>query len=166
MENSTDTAKQWRAEVILLEPEIPQNTGSIGRTCAALGCHLHLIEPLGFSLEDKYRRRAGLDYWHLLKFTRHPNLESFFQNHQDGVYWFMSKKATRFYHEADFRFPGPVYLVFGKETVGLPESLLTQYPDRCLRIPIRKEARSLNLSNAVALTLFEAHRQNNFPGLL
>lgn len=161
-----NSLNRWRAGVVLVEPQIPQNTGSIARTCAVLGCALHLIEPLGFSLEDKYLKRAGLDYWHLLEVFTYPGLEDFFEKHPGGVYWYLSKKAGRGYHEVDFRSPGPVYFFFGKETWGLPESLLAQHPDQSLRIPMRKDARSLNLSNTVALVLYEAFRQNGFPGLV
>ena len=157
------TTAGFRAEVVLVEPEIPQNTGNIARTCAALGCSLHLIEPLGFSLEDKYLRRAGLDYWHLLDVTSYPNLEAFFKTNSSGTFYFLTKKAQRSYHEVEFR--GRVYFFFGKETWGLPETLLAEHRHHCLRIPMRQEARSLNLSNAVALVLYEAFRQNEFPGL-
>ncbi len=153
----------FSAEVVLVEPEIPQNTGSIARTCAALGCPLHLIEPLGFSLEDKYLKRAGLDYWHLLEVKRYPDIETFFDTNKGGRFFFMTKKAKRSYHEIAFH--GRMYFVFGKETMGLPDSLTAKHPDTCLRVPMRTEARSLNLSNTVALVLYEAYRQNGFPGL-
>ncbi|MCP5102701.1 MAG: tRNA (uridine(34)/cytosine(34)/5-carboxymethylaminomethyluridine(34)-2'-O)-methyltransferase TrmL [bacterium] len=155
---------KFSADVVLWEPEIPQNTGNIARTCAALGCRLHLIEPLGFSLEDRYLRRAGLDYWHMVEVNRYPDIETFFKTNSGGNYFFITKKGKRSFHEIEFR--GPMYFIFGKETFGLPEDLIAEHPDRCLRIPMRAEARSLNLSNAVALVLYEAHRQNNFPGLL
>lgn len=154
----------FNVEVVLVEPEIPQNTGNIVRTCAALGCGLHLIEPLGFSLEDRYLRRAGLDYWPHVEIKCYPNIAAFFNANREGRLFFFSKKAARSYHEARFR--GHVYLVFGKETAGLPEDLLASYPDDCFRIPMRSEARSLNLSNAAAIVLYEAFRQNGFPGLL
>jgi tRNA (cytidine/uridine-2'-O-)-methyltransferase len=147
----------FNANVVLVEPEIPQNTGNIARTCAALGCGLHLIEPLGFSLEDKYLRRAGLDYWHLLDVKCYPGIDSFFETHQEGRFFLFSKKARRSYYDADFH--GRMYLFFGKETMGLPVSLIEKYPGDCFRIPMRPEARSLNLSNAVAVALYEAYRQ-------
>jgi tRNA (cytidine/uridine-2'-O-)-methyltransferase len=153
----------FSAEVVLVEPEIPQNTGNIARTCAALGCPLHLIEPLGFSLEDRYLRRAGLDYWHLVEMTRYPNIDTFFDTNRDGTFYLLTKKGQRSYHEINFR--GNMYFIFGKETAGLPDTLLNKYPGNCLRIPMQAEARSLNLSNTVALVLYEAFRQNHFPGL-
>jgi tRNA (cytidine/uridine-2'-O-)-methyltransferase len=155
----------FSAEVVLFEPEIPQNTGSIARTCAALGCRLHLIEPLGFSLEDKYLRRAGLDYWHLVEVTCCPGIEAFFVDHRDGRFIFLTKKARRNFYDADLQGDMPMYFFFGKETMGLPSSLLAQYPDDCFRLPMRSQARSLNLSNAVAIVLYEAFRQNGFPKL-
>lgn len=153
-------------DVVLVEPEIPQNTGNIARTCMTMNCRLHLIEPLGFSLEDRYLKRAGMDYWHHVDVTRHPNLEAFFAAHPEGpncTYYFFSKKATTFCHQARFR--GETFLFFGKETWGLPEELQAQYPQQCLRIPMQPEARSLNLANSVAIAVYEAHRQNGFTGL-
>lgn len=155
----------FSAEVVLFEPEIPQNTGNIARTCAALGCRLHLIEPLGFSLEDKYLRRAGLDYWHLLEVTCYPNIDAFLVDHRDGRFFFLTKKAGRNFYDADLQGDMPMYFFFGKETMGLPSSLMSQYPESCFRLPMRSQARSLNLSNAAAIVLYEAFRQNNFPGL-
>jgi tRNA (cytidine/uridine-2'-O-)-methyltransferase len=155
----------FSVEVVLVEPEIPQNTGNIARTCAALGCRLHLIEPLGFSLEDKYLRRAGLDYWHLVEVICYPNIEAFFVDHRDGRFFFLTKKAERNFYDADLQGDMPMYFFFGKETMGLPLSLLAQYPDDCFRIPMRSQARSINLSNAAAIVLYEAFRQNNFPHL-
>lgn len=148
---------RFDADIVLVEPEIPQNTGNIARTCAALGCGLHLIEPLGFSLRDRHLRRAGLDYWHLLDVKCYPDIETFFDSHRGGRFFFFSKRAGRSYYEADLR--GRVYLFFGKESVGLPDSLIEQFPNDSFRIPIRPEARSLNLSNAVAVALYEAYRQ-------
>lgn len=156
----------FRAEVVLLEPEIPQNTGNIARTCAALGCPLHLIEPLGFSMEDKYLRRAGLDYWHLVEVKSYVNLEAFFAEHRGGRFIFLTKKAQQNFYDGDFKGHMPVYFFFGKETMGLPTTLLAQHPGSCFRIPMRSQARSLNLSNAVALVLYEVFRQNDFPRLL
>jgi tRNA (cytidine/uridine-2'-O-)-methyltransferase len=151
------------AEVVLFEPEIPQNTGNIARTCAALGCPLHLVEPLGFSLEDRYLRRAGLDYWSLVEVTCYPGFEAFLKANREGRFFFFSKKVKRPYHEAQFR--GHVYLIFGKETAGFPIDFISKRPADCYRIPMREDVRSLNLSNAAAIVLYEAFRQNGFPVL-
>ena len=150
--------------IVLVEPEIPANTGNIARTCAATGSTLHLIKPLGFDISDKAVKRAGLDYWHLVDVRVYENLEDFFQKTQAKDLWLMTTKAPRSYAEAAFS--PDCWLLFGKETKGLPEDLLEQYRDRCLRIPIREEARSLNLSNSVAVVVFEALRQQDFPHLL
>lgn len=149
--------------IVLVEPEIPQNTGNIARTCAATGCVLHLVEPLGFVIDDKKLKRAGLDYWHLLDIRTYPDLETFWEKNAGGTYYYLSTKAPRAYTEAVFR--DGDYLLFGKETRGLPESVLAEHPERCLRIPMREGARSLNLSNSVAVTVFEALRQTDFAGL-
>ena len=149
--------------IVLHQPEIPQNTGNIARTCAATGSVLHLIEPLGFELSDKYLKRAGLDYWHLMELHVHPDFDTMMREYPEAVYHFATTKAPRGYHEAVY---GPDdFLVFGCETRGLPESLLQRVYDRCIRIPMRAEARSLNLSNSVAIVLYEALRQQNFLGL-
>ena len=132
--------------IVLVEPEIPQNTGNIARTCAATGCVLHLVEPLGFAIDDKRMKRAGLDYWH-------PN----------GRYFYATTKAPHAYHAVEYR--DGDYLLFGKETRGLPESLLIEHPERCVRIPLREGARSRNLSNSVAVIVFEALRQTGFENL-
>ncbi len=150
--------------IVLVEPEIPQNTGNIARTCAATGAVLHLIEPLGFSLDDKSLKRAGLDYWHLLEVHRYTGIDQFFEKTPRGPYLYLTTKARRNHTEAAY--PDGVYLLFGKETRGLPEDLLKRDPDRCIRIPMIAGARSLNLSNAVAVCAFEALRQQGFPGLL
>ena len=149
--------------IVLVEPEIPQNCGNIARTCAATGCALHLIRPLGFDISEKAVRRAGLDYWHLVEVHDYENLADFFQRNQVHRLWCLSTKAPRSYVEADFH--DGDYLFFGKETKGLPEDFLESHRDSCVRIPMRSEARSLNLSNAVAITVFEALRQLDFPGL-
>lgn len=149
--------------IVLVNPEIPQNTGNIARTCAATGAVLHLVEPLGFSLSDKYLKRAGLDYWHLMTYRRYPNLEDFFRQNEGARMHFASTKAPRGHHEATYR--DGDFLVFGCETRGLPENLLERVYDRCVRIPMRPEARSLNLSNSVAIVLYEALRQTDFAGL-
>lgn len=150
-------------QIVLVNPEIPQNTGNIARTCAATGAELHLIEPLGFSLSDKYLKRAGLDYWGLMTYHVYPNLEDFLQKHPGARMHFASTKAPRSYCEAQYQ--DGDFLVFGCETRGLPENLLEKVYDRCVRIPMRKEARSLNLSNSVAIVLYEALRQLDFPNL-
>ena len=149
--------------IVLFEPEIPQNTGNIARTCAVTGTRLHLIEPLGFDISDKAVKRAGLDYWHLVDVRVYENLADFFARNDVREPWLLTTKAPRSYAEA--RFSDGCYLLFGKETRGLDEALLRQYRDRCLRIPIRSEARSLNLANSVAIVAFEALRQQGFPHL-
>ena len=149
--------------IVLVNPEIPQNTGNIARTCAATGAVLHLIEPLGFSLSDRYLKRAGLDYWHLMEYHVYPDLESFWKAHRDIRAYFATTKAPRGYQEV--RYQDGDYLFFGCETRGLPENLLRKAYDRCIRIPMRAEARSLNLANSVAIVLYEALRQNEFPGM-
>lgn len=150
--------------IVLHEPEIPQNCGNIARTCAATGSRLHLIRPLGFDISDKAVKRAGLDYWHLVDVRVYDNLEDFFRKNQVRQLWCLSTKAPRCYTEASFE--EDCYLLFGKETKGLPEDFLNEHFDQCIRIPMKSEARSLNLSNAVAITAFEALRQLDFPQLL
>ena len=150
--------------VVLVEPEIPQNCGNIARTCAATGARLHLIRPLGFDISEKAVRRAGLDYWHLVQVTDYEDLEDFFRRNDVRQMWCLSTKAPRCYTEAEFE--DGCYLFFGKETRGLPESFLEEHRESCVRIPMRAEARSLNLSNSVAITVFEALRQQGFGGLL
>ena len=149
--------------VVLCEPEIPQNCGNIARTCAATGSRLHLIKPLGFDISEKAVRRAGLDYWHLVDVQVYENLDDFFARNEIRQLWCLSTKAPRCYTEANFE--DGCYLLFGKETKGLPEEFLAQHYDETVRIPMREEARSLNLSNAVAITVFEALRQQEFVGL-
>ena len=149
--------------IVLVEPEIPQNTGNIARTCAATGARLHIVKPLGFEITDKKLKRAGLDYWHLLDLTYYENIEDFFQKNPDGDYFFFTTKAQKTHSDAQYT--DKSYLIFGKETKGLPEELLLQHPDECVRIPMLDEARSLNLSNAVAIGVFEALRQLDYPKL-
>ena len=149
--------------IVLVEPEIPANTGNIARTCAATGSVLHLIKPLGFDISDKAVKRAGLDYWHLVDVRVYENLADFFAKNDVQQMWCLSTKAPRCYTEAQFQ--DGCYLLFGKETKGLPEDLLNEHYDQCVRIPMRAEARSLNLSNAVAITVFEALRQLEFSNL-
>ncbi len=149
--------------VVLVYPEIPQNCGNIARTCAATGARLHLIRPLGFDISEKAVRRAGLDYWHLVDVRDYESLEDFFAKNEVRQMWCLSTKAPRCYTEA--RFQDECYLFFGRETKGLPEEFLLAHAESCLRLPMRAEARSLNLSNSVAITVFEALRQLSFPGL-
>ncbi|MBP5308036.1 MAG: tRNA (uridine(34)/cytosine(34)/5-carboxymethylaminomethyluridine(34)-2'-O)-methyltransferase TrmL [Clostridia bacterium] len=153
-----------KLNVVLVEPEIPQNTGNIVRTCAATGSVLHLVRPLGFEITDKHLKRAGLDYWYLTDIRYYDSVEEVITRYFTGNnFFFMSTKAKRIYSEAEFN--DGDFIVFGRETRGLPEPLLEKYYDRSLRIPMIDEARSLNLANSVALTVYEALRQNGFDGL-
>ena len=149
--------------VVLVEPEIPQNCGNIARTCAATGTRLHLIRPLGFDISEKAVKRAGLDYWSQVEVLNYENLEDFFSKNDVKQMWCLSTKAPRGYTEATYE--DGCYLFFGKETKGLPEDFLEAHRKSCVRIPMREETRSLNLSNAVAITVFEALRQLNFLDL-
>ena len=149
--------------IVLVEPEIPQNCGNIARTCAATGSRLHLIHPLGFDVSEKAVKRAGLDYWHLVDIREYANLADFFSKNDVQKMFCLSTKAPRCYTEADLT--GDCYLFFGKETKGLPEDFLEANRESCVRIPMRSEARSLNLSNSVAIAVYEALRQQNFPDL-
>lgn len=150
--------------IVLVEPEIPANTGNVARTCAATGAVLHLVKPLGFDISDKAVKRAGLDYWHLVDIRVYEGLDDFFARSGVTDPWLLTTKAPRVYAEASFA--DGCWLLFGKETKGLPETLLRRFPDRCLRIPMRAEARSLNLGNSVALVTYEALRQQGFPRLI
>lgn len=152
-----------RLNIVMVEPEIPQNTGNVARTCAATGARLHLVEPMGFKIDDTKLKRAGLDYWHLLNITVYSSLEDFFKRNKEGKFFYFSTKAKNKY--TDVCYPDDSYLVFGKETAGLPEKLLHENPDTTVRIPMISEARSLNLSNSVAVGVFEALRQWGFPAL-
>lgn len=149
--------------IVLVEPEIPMNTGNIARTCAATRSRLHLIEPLGFDISDKAVKRAGLDYWPMVDITVYPNMEDFFEKNPAPDLWLATTKAPRDYSQAEFR--DGCWLFFGKETAGLPEAFRQRYYDRCLRIPMRPDARSLNLANSVAILTYEALRQQGFPDL-
>lgn len=149
--------------VVLFQPEIPQNTGNISRTCAATGSRLHLIKPLGFDISEKAVKRAGLDYWHLLDLRVYENLEDFFARNQVRQMRLFSTKAPRCY--TDVTYEDECYLVFGPETRGLPEPFLNAHPQDCVKLPMIQEARSLNLSNSVAVGVFEALRQLGFPHL-
>ena len=151
-------------DIVLVEPEIPHNTGAIARTCAATGARLHLIEPLGFDISDKAVKRCGLDYWHLVDLHVHRNLDAYFAENGDADLFLATTKAPRSYAEADFS-GEHVALMFDKETAGLPEWLRERYRERCIRIPMISDARSLNLSNSVAILAYEALRQQGFPGL-
>lgn len=146
--------------IVLVEPEIPQNTGNIARTCACTGSRLHLIKPLGFSLEEKDLRRAGLDYWDKVDVTVYENLDDFFAKNKGEVFYYLSTKAKKKY--SDIVYPDNSFLLFGKETKGLPEHLIFENPDNAVTIPMRPELRSLNLSNSVAIVLYEALRQTDF----
>ena len=151
--------------IVLVEPEIPQNCGNIARTCAATGSCLHLVEPLGFDISEKAVKRAGLDYWHLVKVIVHPDLDDLFRQYPEAAehLWLATTKAPRAYCEASFTENS--WLFFGKETAGLPLAFREKYRDRCIRLPMVDEARSLNLSNSVAVLTYEALRQTGFPGL-
>ena len=149
--------------IVLVEPQIPQNTGNIARTCAVTGARLHLIEPLGFSLSDAQLKRAGLDYWKDLNVQTYADFTSFERTHAGARLWLLSTHAKRCYSEAAFL--DEDFLIFGKETAGLGEAVLARHPDRTLRIPMRETQRSLNLSNAVAIVVYEALRQVGFSGL-
>ena len=150
--------------IVLVEPEIPQNTGNISRTCAATGARLHIVEPMGFKIDDKKLKRAGLDYWHLLDITYYKDLDDFFARNE-GPFFYFSTKAKHIH--SDVAYPDGAYLVFGKETKGLPEWLLHDHPEQCVRLPMidKDSARSLNLSNAVAVGAFEVLRQWGYPGM-
>ena len=149
--------------IVLVEPEIPQNTGNIARTCAATGARLHIVKPMGFTIDDKKLKRAGLDYWYLLDLTYYENLDEFFEKNKDGSFFFFTTKALNTH--SDVTYTDKSYLIFGKETKGLPEELLLEHRDECVRIPMIDDARSLNLSNAVAIGTYEALRQLGYPTL-
>lgn len=149
--------------IVLIEPEIPMNTGNIARTCAATGSRLHLVKPLGFDISDKAVKRAGLDYWSLVDISVYESAADFFGKIANPELWLLSTKAPRSYHEAVYQ--DGCYLVFGKETKGLDEELLRRNSSRCVRIPMVSPARSLNLANAVAVVAYEALRQQGYQGL-
>ena len=151
--------------IVLVEPQIPQNTGNIARTCAATGARLHIVRPMGFEIDNAKLKRAGLDYWHLLDITYYDSLDDFF-NKNEGSFYYFSTKALNIYSDVDYG--DYCYLFFGKETAGLPEELLYANKDKCVRIPMINDtsARSLNLSNSVAIGVYEVLRQWNFPTLL
>lgn len=149
--------------LVLVEPEIPQNTGNIARTCAATGARLHIVRPMGFTPTDKHLKRAGLDYWHFLDISYYDSIDELFEKYPEGRFFFFSTKAPRKY--TDIIYPDPCFLVFGKETKGLPEELLFHNPETTVRIPMISEARSLNLSNAAAVAAYEVLRQWDYPEL-
>ena len=150
--------------IVLVEPEIPQNTGNIARTCAITGSRLHLVRPLGFDISDRAVKRAGLDYWHLLDLRVYENLEEFLRRHGSEPLWLATTKGAVRY--TDVSFEEECWLLFGRESAGLPAHLRESYPDRCIRIPMLQGARSMNLGNSVALLCYEALRQRGFPGLV
>lgn len=149
--------------IVLVEPEIPMNTGNVARTCAATGAYLHLIEPLGFSLEDRYLKRAGLDYWPSVKLQLHSSFEALLSSYPEGRFYCATTKAQHSY--TDFSYQDGDFFVFGKETKGLPQSILQSYSDTLIRLPMSDDVRSLNLSNSVAVILYEGLRQTGFVGL-
>ncbi len=153
-----------KLNIVLVEPQIPQNTGNIARTCAATGASLHLVKPMGFTVDDKKLKRAGLDYWYLLDITYYDSLQDFFSKNKDGKFFYFTTKGQHIY--SDVSFPENAYIVFGREDAGLPEELLKANPDFCLRMPMINDARSLNLSNTVAIAAYEVLRQWGFPELL
>ena len=149
--------------IVLHQPEIPANTGNIGRTCVATGTALHLIEPLGFRLGEKELKRAGMDYWDKLNVSRYMNYSEFLEKNQGAKIWMATTKARKVYTEVEFS-PDD-YIMFGKESAGIPEEILVENEDRCIRIPMLDSIRSLNLSNSVAIVLYEALRQQNFSNM-
>ena len=155
----------YELNLVLVEPEIPQNTGNIARTCAATGARLHLVEPMGFRVDDKKLKRAGLDYWYLLDITYYENYAEFYEKHKDCELHFFTTKGKRVH--SDVKYGPDAYLIFGKETAGLPSDFITEHIDTAIRIPMSASTklRSFNLGNSVAIVLFEALRQRGFPGL-
>ena len=148
--------------IVMVEPEIPQNTGNVARTCAATGARLHLVGPMGFKIDDKKLKRAGLDYWQYLDITYYDNIDDFFSKNKGEFYYFTTKAL---HNHSDIEYPDNCYLLFGKETKGLPEELLLKNRDNCVRIPMIGDARSLNLSNSVAIGVYEVLRQWDYPEL-
>jgi len=153
-----------KINIVLFEPQIPQNTGNIARTCAATGASLHLIGPMGFKIDDSKLKRAGLDYWDSLDITYYDGLDDFFAKHPSVEFYCFTAKAPHAY--TDIAYPLPVYLIFGKETTGLPDDFLLRNTERCVRIPIRSGQRCLNLSNSAAVGVYEVLRQHGFPDQL
>ena len=155
--------KQPRLNVVLFEPQSPQNTGNIARTCACTGARLHLVGPMGFSIDDKKLKRAGLDYWHFLDITYYESDEEFLEKHKDDQLFFFTTKGRKVYSEQSY--PDDSYLIFGREDAGIKEEILIRHPEQCLRLPMIGPVRSLNLSNTVAIAVYETLRQWNFPAL-
>jgi tRNA (cytidine/uridine-2'-O-)-methyltransferase len=149
--------------IVLHEPLIPANTGNIARTCAGTGTKLHLIEPLGFSTDDKYLKRAGLDYWHAVDITYHSSFDAFAAAHPNGRFFFIETNGSKYHSEVEYR--DGDFFVFGKETSGIPKDILDKYPEQIIRIPMGDATRSLNLSNTAAIVLYEALRQIGYPGM-
>ena len=156
-----------KLNIVLVEPEIPQNTGNIARTCAAIGAKLHLVHPLGFSISEKAVKRVGLDYWDKLEIEEHISLNDFLEKYKPEEYnmYFVTTKGKHVYSEPDYEKMDEVFLLFGKETKGLPEDILKEYIDKTIRIPMRETLRSLNLSNSVSIVAYEVFRHVNFNGL-
>ncbi len=150
--------------IVLVEPEIPQNTGNIARTCAATGCILHLVRPLGFSVDDKHLKRAGLDYWSLVDIQYHDSFDELKREYPDGLFFYSTTKGKKRHTKAVYQ--KDCFIVFGKETAGLPKPLLEENKEFCIRVPMVNDARSLNLGNSVAIVVYEALRQIDFPGML
>lgn len=156
-----------KMHIVLVEPEIPQNTGNIARTCAAIGAKLHLVYPLGFNISEKQVKRAGLDYWDKLEIEEHTNFKEFLNKYkpEENNMFFVTTKGKHVYSEPEYKKMDEVYLLFGKETKGLPEDILKKYIDKTIRIPMRPTLRSLNLSNSVAIVVYDVYRQNQFENL-
>lgn len=150
--------------IVLVEPEIPQNTGNIARTCAVTGCRLHLVKPLGFSVDDRHLKRAGLDYWSLVDINYYESFDELKSQHPNGLFYYSTTKGKKKHTEAVYK--KDCFIVFGKETAGLPKSLLEENKEFCIRVPMKNGVRSLNLSNSVAIVVYEALRQIGFPGML
>lgn len=149
--------------IVLVEPEIPQNTGNIARTCAATGCRLHLVKPLGFSVDDKHLKRAGLDYWSLVDIRYYDSFDELKRQFPEGLFYYSTTKGMK--RHTDAVYEKDCFLVFGKETAGLPKALLDENKDFCIRVPMINDARSLNLANSVAIVVYEALRQIDYPGM-
>ena len=153
----------YNLNIVLVEPQIPQNTGNISRTCAVTGARLHLVKPLGFEVSDRYLKRAGLDYWDKLDITYYEDLQDFFERNKEGDFFFFLTKGFKVH--SDVEYPDNAYIIFGREDKGLPMDLLRENTEKCVRIPMRKNLRSLNLSNSVAIAVYEVLRQWNYPDL-
>lgn len=153
-----------KINIVLIEPQIPQNTGNIARTCAATGASLHLVKPMGFTVDDKKLKRAGLDYWHMLDITYYDSTADFFSKNAGGSFFYLTTKGQKIFSQTAF--PDGCFIIFGREDAGLPEELLKENPGTSLRIPMKSDARSLNLSNTAAIVTYEILRQWNYPDLL